>query len=302
MDSIGETSRPCHGVSRHGLSEARQLRRRDAAVEREVRRRRETVRPRFLRPRQPLHRQGLHRGAGRVDDGNHQRKRDRLRLARRPLAQGVAGGDDRRPADPLEQLPQVTLRDNRAVCRAWAEGEIHVDPRQMLRGDDFAGDSKAWWLQVAKPSVATLRPLAGGGPEGRPGVVLDSDRASQKTAFVILQQAGLKIEKNCRYKLAFSACADVKAGDSVKLQVSVSMSHVALEQGRFGGIGGRRRPVAAGQLVLRRRRGRTGGEADDFAPARCEPRGAGRLYAEQGGRGRAAAAPSRWRPATSRSR
>ncbi len=109
--------------------------------------------------------------------------------------------------------------------RAWADGAIPADPRPLLRGADFTDGRAAWKLQVVKPSAATMEPRARGGPEDRPCVVLDSNRASQQSAFVILQQPGLTIEKNCRYKLSFLARADVQAGAAVKLTVSVSMNH-----------------------------------------------------------------------------
>jgi len=109
--------------------------------------------------------------------------------------------------------------------RTWAEGQIAADPRPLLRSDDFADGSAAWWLQVVKPSTATMKPQARGGPEGRPCLVLDSDRAAQQSAFVLLQQRGLTIEKGCRYKLSFLARADVKAGASLKLNVNVAMNH-----------------------------------------------------------------------------
>jgi hypothetical protein len=112
-----------------------------------------------------------------------------------------------------------------ALRASWAKGEVHPDAHDMLRNGDFSAGSTSWSLQCVKPSAATIEVLAVGGPEGRPCVVLKSDRAAQKMAFVILNQAGLATEKDCRYRLSFLAKADVPAGDSVRLGATVSMSH-----------------------------------------------------------------------------
>ena len=111
------------------------------------------------------------------------------------------------------------------VRQSWAAGEIHAEPKDMLSNRDFTGGAKSWLLQCVKPSTATMKVVPGGGPGGRPCVVLNSDRAPEKMAFVILQQPGLAIEKDCRYKLSFFAKADTQTNAPVKLSASVSMNH-----------------------------------------------------------------------------
>jgi hypothetical protein len=130
--------------------------------------------------------------------------------------------------------------------RAWAEGQIPADPRQMLRDGDLGEDAAAWRLQVVKPSTATIERFDRGGPESGPCLTLASDRASKQMAFVILHQNGLAIEKGCRYKLSFMARADVKADSSLKLVVGVSMNHApwtGLGLGESVEVGGQWREV-----------------------------------------------------------
>ncbi|MCX6898315.1 MAG: hypothetical protein NT105_06400 [Verrucomicrobia bacterium] len=111
------------------------------------------------------------------------------------------------------------------VRQSWATGETHADPKDMLANRDFAGGAKSWWLQCVKPSTATMEVVPDGGPGRRPCLVLNSDRAPEKMAFVILQQPGLAIEKDCRYKLSFFAKADTQAHAPVKLSAGIAMNH-----------------------------------------------------------------------------
>jgi hypothetical protein len=111
------------------------------------------------------------------------------------------------------------------LSQAWASGAIHADPRELLQDGDFVRGTPAWALQVAKPSTATMKIVAGGGPAGRPCLLLDSDRASHAKAFVILHQARLATEKGVRYRLSFQAKAETKADAPLRLAASVSMNH-----------------------------------------------------------------------------
>ena len=70
-----------------------------------------------------------------------------------------------------------------------------------------------------------MQAVEGGGPDGRRCVSINSNRAAEKGAFVLLQQGGFAVEKGCQYKLSFCAKADVKTGESVKPGVSVTMNH-----------------------------------------------------------------------------
>ncbi len=107
---------------------------------------------------------------------------------------------------------------------SWAAGEIHADPKDILNNRDFAGGTKSWLLQCVKPSTSTMEVVPGAGPGGRTCVVLNSDRASEKTAFVILQQLGLTIEKGCRYKLTFFAKAATPTNAPVKISVGIALN------------------------------------------------------------------------------
>jgi hypothetical protein len=59
------------------------------------------------------------------------------------------------------------------------------------------------------------------GPNGKPCVVIDSQRAPEPLAFVNLNQTGLTLEKGARYRLSFWARSEAPA----KVNVNVSMSH-----------------------------------------------------------------------------
>jgi hypothetical protein len=109
--------------------------------------------------------------------------------------------------------------------QAWATGEIHADPRELLENGDLTNGTTAWTLQVVKPSTSTIEIVAGGGPGGRPCAVLASDRAADKSAFVILQQMHLAIEKGTRYTLSFQAKADVPADAFLPIHAGVAMNH-----------------------------------------------------------------------------
>ena len=111
------------------------------------------------------------------------------------------------------------------VRQSWAAGEIHADPQDMLKNADFANGTKSWPLQCVKPSVARMEVVAVGGPNGRPCIILSSERAPEKMAFVILHQDGLAIEKGCRYTLSFLAKADTATNASLKLNVGVALNH-----------------------------------------------------------------------------
>lgn len=108
--------------------------------------------------------------------------------------------------------------------QSWAVGEIHADSQNMLKNSDFADGLKSWLLQTVKPSVARTDVVANGGPGGRPCVVLNSERAPEKMAFIILQQPGLTIEKNCRYTLSFQAKANVPTNTFVKLSINIALN------------------------------------------------------------------------------
>jgi hypothetical protein len=111
------------------------------------------------------------------------------------------------------------------VREAWAQGEIRADGREMLRNPDFAAGSKGWHLQVVQPSVATLQIESGGGPQGRSCAVLQSDRAADHRAMVIINQPGLAVEEGIPYKLTFLARAETAADAPVALNLSVAMNH-----------------------------------------------------------------------------
>ena len=109
--------------------------------------------------------------------------------------------------------------------QSWAAGEIHAEPKDLLANRDFTGGAKSWWLQCVKPSTAAMEVVAGGGPGGRPCLVLNSDRATDRVAFVILQQPGVVIEKGCRYKLSFFAKAGTQTNAPVKLSAGIALNH-----------------------------------------------------------------------------
>jgi len=111
------------------------------------------------------------------------------------------------------------------VRQAWAAGEIRADPKDMLNQLDFAAGAKSWLLQCVKPSTATMAVVPGGGPNSRPFLVLNSDRASDKLAFVNVFQTGLTIEKDCRYQLTFFAKANTVTNASLKLNVGIALNH-----------------------------------------------------------------------------
>ncbi len=108
--------------------------------------------------------------------------------------------------------------------QSWAAGEIHADSQNMLKNSEFADDLNSWLLQSVKPSVARTDVAANGGPGGRPCVVLNSERAPEKMAFIILQQPGLAIEKNCRYTLSFQAKANAPTNAPVRLSVNIALN------------------------------------------------------------------------------
>ena len=123
------------------------------------------------------------------------------------------------------------------VRQAWATGETHADTREMLKNGALTADAKPWYVQCVKPSTATLRFVAGGGPGGRPYAVLSGERAAEKNAFVILQQAGLAIEKGARYKLSFFARADVATNATLHLGTGLSLDHAPWHSvGSLGGV------------------------------------------------------------------
>jgi len=109
--------------------------------------------------------------------------------------------------------------------QSWSTGEIHAEPRNMLENGDFSGGPSPWGLQCAKPSTATMAIVADGGPGRVPCVLIESDRAQERLAFVNLNQGGLVIEKDCRYQLSFCAKADIPTKAPAKLSVIVSMNH-----------------------------------------------------------------------------
>jgi hypothetical protein len=112
-------------------------------------------------------------------------------------------------------------RDSGRLREAWAAGEIHAEPVDMLKNGGFTDGLKSWGLQVVKPSVGTMEVAAKGGPDGKPCVALSSERSAEKLAFVNLNQTGLTIEKGVRYKLSFFARSEAPA----KVSVSVSLNH-----------------------------------------------------------------------------
>ena len=136
--------------------------------------------------------------------------------------------------------------------RAWSEGEFRAKPRQTLQNGDFSGGAASWHLQVVKPSVATMQPAADGGPADQPCLVLKSDRAPTGSAFVLLQQGGLTIEKGCLYKLSFHAKADVSSGESVRLGIIVSMNHAPWSNVGLSSSAEVGRAVAGADLLFRR--------------------------------------------------
>ncbi len=108
--------------------------------------------------------------------------------------------------------------------QAWAAGEVRADAKNLLKNSDFADGVKSWPLQCVKPSVARAEVVPNGAPEGRPCLVLTSERATDHSAFVILHQPGLAIEKDCRYTLSFLAKADVPTNVSLKLNLTIALS------------------------------------------------------------------------------
>ena len=111
------------------------------------------------------------------------------------------------------------------VRLSWAAGEIHADPKDMLNDRDFTSGANSWLLQCVKPSTATMKVVPGGGPGGRPCLILDSGRAAEKMAFVILHQDGLAVEKGCRYTFSFLAKANTATNASLKFNVGVALNH-----------------------------------------------------------------------------
>lgn len=108
--------------------------------------------------------------------------------------------------------------------QSWAAGEIHADSQNMLKNSDFADGLKSWLLQSVKPSVARTDVAANGGPGGRSCVELNSERALEKMAFIILQQPGLAIEKNCRYTLSFQAKANAPTNAPIRLSINIALN------------------------------------------------------------------------------
>ena len=135
-------------------------------------------------------------------------------------------GDHFRKAWPDEMVGDLQAHWNKFLLsrygsserlrQRWADGEIMPDKAEMLRDTEFTEASKAWYLQVVKPSEATMQTASNGGPEGRACVALSSNRAPDKMAFVLLQQAGLAIEEGCQYRLSFWAKAEATSPPPAK--------------------------------------------------------------------------------------
>lgn len=92
--------------------------------------------------------------------------------------------------------------------QAWSQGEVRAGGIGLLRNGNFSAGLDSWNMQIAKPSAAEVSVLPSSGPEGKPCLVLESDRAAAELAFVDLYQTGLRIEKGVRYQLSFTARAD----------------------------------------------------------------------------------------------
>ena len=107
----------------------------------------------------------------------------------------------------------------------WAEGEVIADKTEMLRDTQFADPAHTWYLQVVKPSIGTMQAVEQGGPKGQRFLSLSCNRAAEKLAFVLLQQAGLTVQEDRQYEISFSAKANVSQGASLNLGVSVTLNH-----------------------------------------------------------------------------
>lgn len=105
--------------------------------------------------------------------------------------------------------------------KAWSASEVRADKAEMLKDGSFTEGMAKWYLQVVKPSTCTTELQPHGGPTGQPCAILNSERTSEPMAFVILQQAGLSIQKDCQYQLTFLA----RAEEPAQLNVGISLNH-----------------------------------------------------------------------------
>jgi hypothetical protein len=104
--------------------------------------------------------------------------------------------------------------------RAWAPGEVRVDPRNLpnlLQNANFAHAQRGWDLRPASVSSTALEVAEHGGPDGQACVVIHNPHTAAKD-IVSLVQTGLAIEKGCAYRVTFQ----VRADEPLRLSVSVS--------------------------------------------------------------------------------